>query len=56
MCRKPVNVFILFRALGIQSDEDIFRLMFPDLESPEAQDLAEMLIPTVTAAFPFLDT
>jgi DNA-directed RNA polymerase II subunit RPB2 len=54
--RKPVNIFVLFRALGIQSDKDILQLIFPDLESPEARALSEMLIPSITAAYPFLDT
>ena len=54
--RKPVNIFILFRALGIQSDKDILQLIFPDLDSPEARALTEMLIPSITAAYPFLDT
>jgi len=54
--RKPVNIFVLFRALGIQSDKDILQLIFPDLESPEAKALSEMLIPSITAAYPFVDT
>ena len=54
--RKPVNIFILFRALGIQSDKDILQLIFPDMDSPEARALSEMLIPSITAAYPFLDT
>jgi len=54
--RKPVNIFVLFRALGIQSDKDILQLIFPDLDSPEARALSEMLIPSITAAYPFLDT
>ena len=54
--RKPVNIFVLFRALGIQSDKDILQLIFPDLDSPEARTLSEMLIPSITAAYPFLDT
>jgi len=53
---KPIPIFILFRALGIQSDKDILELIFPDLENPEALYLAEMLIPSITQAAPFLDT
>jgi len=54
--RKPVNIFVLFRALGIQSDKDILQLIYPDLESPEAKSLTEMLIPSMTAAYPFVDS
>ncbi len=54
--RKPVNVFVLFRAMGIQSDEAIMRLIFPDPNSAEAQFLEDKLIPTITDAYPFLTT
>ncbi len=54
--RKPVNVFVLFRAMGIQSDEAIMRLIFPDPESAEARFLEDKLIPTMTDAYPFLTT
>jgi DNA-directed RNA polymerase II subunit RPB2 len=54
--RKPVNVFLLFRAMGIQSDEAIMRLIFPDPNSAEAKFLEDKLIPTITDAYPFLTT
>ncbi len=54
--RKPVNVFVLFRAMGIQSDEAIMRLIFPDPNSAEARFLEDKLIPTITDAYPFLTT
>jgi DNA-directed RNA polymerase II subunit RPB2 len=54
--RKPVPVFILFRALGIQSDYDIMKLIFPDFESAEAKLLMPMLEESIVDAFPFLDT
>lgn len=54
--RKPVNVFVLFRAMGIQSDEAIMRLIFPDPSSADAQFLEDKLIPTMTDAYPFLTT
>jgi DNA-directed RNA polymerase II subunit RPB2 len=54
--RKEIPVFLLFRALGVQSDKDIMELIFPDMESPEAKFLADLLIPSIGAAYPFLDT
>lgn len=54
--RKPVNVFVLFRAMGIQSDEAIMDLIFPDRTSADYQFLADKLIPTITDAFPILNT
>ncbi len=53
---KPIPIFVLFRALGIQTDEDIFRQIFPDFSSPEAKTLADMLTPSVNYAAPFMDT
>jgi DNA-directed RNA polymerase II subunit RPB2 len=53
---KPIPVFILFRAMGIQTDKEILKLIFPDFQSPEAKYLADMLIPSINAAHPFLDT
>lgn len=53
---KPIPVFILFRALGYQTDKEILQLIFPDHEHPEAKLLADMLIPSINAAAPFLDT
>jgi DNA-directed RNA polymerase II subunit RPB2 len=55
-CLKPVPIFVLFRAMGIQSDKDIIQMIFPDLDSPESKLLADMLIPSINAAAPFLDT
>ena len=54
--RKPVPIFILFRALGIQSDEDILKLIYPDLNSSEARQMVPLLLPSIAEAFPFLDT
>lgn len=54
--RKPVPIFILFRAIGIQSDHDILKLIFPDFESAEAKLLMPMLQESIQEAFPFLDT
>ena len=54
--RKPIPVFVLFRALGIQADEDIIRLIFPDPEDAETKLLEPLLEESVVEAFPFLDT
>ena len=54
--RKPIPLFVLFRALGFQSDEEILRLIFPDFESPEAKLLLPKLRPSVIEGFPFMNT
>ena len=54
--RKPLPIFMLFRAMGIQSDEDILRLLYPDLQSAEAKLVVPHLIASIAEAFPFTDT
>ena len=54
MIRAPINIFIAFRALGIQADEDIVRMIFPDPTSADAQFLQDALIPSIIDAYPFL--
>jgi DNA-directed RNA polymerase II subunit RPB2 len=54
--RKPLPVFILFRAMGVQSDKDILRLIFPNPESAEAKILEPLLLPSIVEAYPFTDT
>ena len=56
MVRKPVPLFILFRALGIQSDEDIVRTIIPNLDTPDGQLMANLLIPSIIEAAPFFTT
>ncbi len=53
--RKAIPVFVLFRALGFQSDEEILKLIFPDFESPEAKLLLPKLQPSIIDAYPFLN-
>jgi DNA-directed RNA polymerase II subunit RPB2 len=53
---KPIPIFVLFRAMGIQSDSDILHQIFPDFKSPDAQLLGDMLLPSLNAARPFLDS
>ena len=54
--RKSIPLFVLFRALGFQSDEEIIQLIFPDFESAEAKLLLDKLRPSIIDAFPFLNT
>lgn len=54
--RKSIPLFVLFRALGFQSDEEIIRMIFPDFESPEAKLLLPKLQPSIIEGFPFLNT
>ena len=54
--RMAIPVFVLFRALGFQSDEEILKLIFPDFESSEAKLLLPKLQPSIIDAFPFLNS
>ena len=54
--RKPIPLFVLFRAIGFQSDEEILKFIFPDFESAEANLLLPKLQPSIIEAFPFLNS
>ena len=54
--RKDIPVFILFRAFGLQTDEDIVRAVLPDPDSAETKALEPLLHESILDAFPFLDT
>ena len=54
--RKPIPLFVLFRALGFESDEDILHLIFPDFERADAKLMMAKLQPSILDAFPFLNT
>jgi len=56
LVRKPVPVFVVFRALGIQSDEDILRMIFPDPEAAETKILQPLLHESILEGHPFYDT
>ena len=50
MVRGAIPVFVLFRALGLETDEDIVRFIFP-----EASELEESLVPSIHDAYPILN-
>lgn len=54
--RKPIPVFVLFRAMGLQADEDIVRMVLPDADAAETVLLEPMLHESLLEAHPFLDT
>ena len=54
--RKPIPLFVLFRALGFQSDEEIIKMIFPDFDSPEAKLLLPKLHASIIEGFPFLNS
>jgi DNA-directed RNA polymerase II subunit RPB2 len=54
--RKPIPLFVLFRALGFESDEDILRVIFPDFDSPEAKLLIPKLQPCIVDSYPFTNS
>ena len=55
MVRKPIPLFVLFRAMGIQTDEDIVNIIFPDKDGAEAELLRDKLIPSILEAAPFMN-
>ena len=56
MVRAPIPIFVLFRAMGLQTDRDIVRAILPDPDSAEAQQLEPLLHESILEAHPFLDT
>ena len=56
LIRNPVPLFVVFRALGIQSDEDILRMIFPDPDATETKIMQPLLHESILDAHPFLDT
>lgn len=54
--RRPVPLFVMFRALGFQSDEEILRIIFPDFDAPEAKLLMDKLQPSILESYPFMNT
>jgi DNA-directed RNA polymerase beta subunit len=54
--RKAVPIFVLFRALGIQTDEEIVRLILPNPNSPETKLLEQYIVGSINEGYPFLDS
>jgi DNA-directed RNA polymerase II subunit RPB2 len=50
--RGMVPVFVLFRALGVETDYDIVRLIFPDNDSEYTKRYEDVLIPSIEDAWP----
>ncbi len=51
-----VPLFILFRALGVESDHDIVRMILPDTSAPNIKMMEAMLVPSIHDAWPCLTT
>jgi DNA-directed RNA polymerase II subunit RPB2 len=54
--RRPIPLFVLFRALGFQSDEEILKLIFPDFQNSEAKLLLPKLHASILDSFPFMNS
>jgi DNA-directed RNA polymerase II subunit RPB2 len=54
--RKPIPLFILFRAMGLTSDKEIMRTIFPDPNAEDTKLMEPLLVPTIAEAYPFVDT
>jgi len=54
--RRPIPLFVLFRALGFQSDEEILKLIFPNFQDSEAKLLLPKLHASILDSFPFMNS
>ncbi len=54
--RKVVPVCVLFRALGLESDEEIMQVILPSMNPDEIKLMEPFLIACFTNAYPILDT
>jgi DNA-directed RNA polymerase II subunit RPB2 len=52
MVRGAFPLFILFRAMGVESDEEIVRMIFPDIGDSDSMRLQSDLIPSIEDAYP----
>jgi len=47
-----IPLFVLFRAMGVESDEEIVRMILPDVNAPNTKVMEETLIPCIHDAWP----
>jgi len=52
--KGAIPLFVLFRALGVTSDEEIVRMILPDTASPLTKSMETTLIPSIHDAYPVL--
>lgn len=50
--KGAIPVFVLFRALGIESDEEIVRMILPDVDAPLNSSMETTLIASIHDAWP----
>lgn len=50
--RGTIPLFILFRALGVESDEEIVRMILPDVNAPITRAMETTLLPSILDAWP----
>jgi DNA-directed RNA polymerase II subunit RPB2 len=50
--KGAVPLFVLFRALGVESDEEIVRMILPDVNAPITRAMETTLIPSIQDAWP----
>lgn len=50
--KGAIPLFVLFRALGVESDEEIVRMILPDTFSPMTSAMETTLIPCIQDAWP----
>jgi DNA-directed RNA polymerase II subunit RPB2 len=50
--KGAIPVFVLFRALGVESDEEIVRMILPDVDSPLHSAMEATLLPSIYDAWP----